>query len=58
VGDRPRGIDLGDDLLGAPRVLPAPTFREKNLRGIVARRLRPPFSEGSSQGDQFVCHSV
>jgi hypothetical protein len=48
AGDRPRGIDLGDDLLGAPRVLPALTFREKNLREIFARRLGPPFGEGSS----------
>ena len=58
VGDGPSRIDLGDDLLGAPGILPAPTFGQKGLCGSFVWRFDSPFSERSTQGDQLVRHGI
>jgi hypothetical protein len=58
VADGPSRIDLGDNLLGTPSILPAPTFGQKGLCGSFDRRFGPPFSERSTQGDQLIRHGI
>jgi hypothetical protein len=58
VGDGPGRIDLRDNLLGTPRILPSPTFGQKRLGRIFDGPLNLPFGERGTQSDQLIRYRI